>query len=284
MAGLYSCRKLKAVPPVKTPTTNPQTNPKTAATQCDYDVSDTAFTNHGWTKAFDDEFSTNLSNWYAFTGGVTKELECNEPANVLVAGGALQITAKKQTVTGPTVVNSTDTSTFSYTSGSIVSNATFAASAATPKLRIVARMKVAAGYGLTSIFESYGQNWPTNGQINFVQVEGYQLNLYTTNYFYGSQAGVDEVSDAQYFDPVDSDLSSCWHVFMTEWTQTSLSYYLDGKLVETKTGGYIPDLYGKAENLALDLPIGGLYYDSLNTANIQNGTMYVDYVKVFTSN
>jgi hypothetical protein len=70
-----------------------------------------------------------------------------------------------------------------------------------------------------------------------------------------------------------------------EWTQNSLNSYLDGKLVESKTsGGYITNLFGKSHHLSLSLPIGGIYYSVLNTANVQGGTLYVDYVKVFTSN
>ncbi|HEX3386560.1 MAG TPA: hypothetical protein VHS53_15275, partial [Mucilaginibacter sp.] len=68
------------------------TNPQTASATCDYDSSDTSLTNHGWTKTFDDEFSNGLGNWDALTGGVQKELELNQPANVQVSNGVLTIT------------------------------------------------------------------------------------------------------------------------------------------------------------------------------------------------
>ena len=70
-----------------------------------------------------------------------------------------------------------------------------------------------------------------------------------------------------------------------EWTKNSLNSYLDGKLVEVKTaGGYIGNLFGTSQIMSLTLPVGGWFYGKLNTADIQPGTMYVDYVKVFTSN
>lgn len=279
-SGLYSCKKLAEVPPVQS--TPPPTNPKTATTQCDYDVNDTAFTKHGWTKSFDDEFTGDLSNWSAYTGAVQNELEYYEPANAQIANGVLQLSAQQQTVSGTSYNGKPQT--FNYTSGSIVSNQTFSANAATPKLLIVARVKVAGAYGLTSIFNAFGTNWPTNGQINFLQVEGDDTKEYVTNYFYGTTPGQNLVQNGIYFNPTDADLSMCWHVFSTEWTQTSLNYYLDGQLVETKTGGDVAGLFGKAEILDFSLPIGGLYYQNLNTANIQTGTMYIDYVKVFTSN
>lgn len=283
LAGFFGCKKLAPTSP-KTQGPIVNVNPQTATTVCDYDFNDTTLTANGWTKVFDDEFTGDLSNWYAYTGGVKNELQYYEPANVQIVNGVLQLSAKHETVTGPTPGDTTVQKTYNYTSGSIVSNLTYSANSTTPKVRIVARVKVASGYGLVSIFESYGINWPTNGQINFFQVEGDNTKQYETNYFYGKQIGQNLVNDGYYSNPASEDLSTCWHVFMTEWTQNSLNYYLDGQLVETKTvDGYVPALFGKPENIALNLPIGGLYYNGLVPANIQTGTMYVDYVKVFTS-
>ncbi|MDB5123606.1 MAG: glycoside hydrolase family 16 protein [Mucilaginibacter sp.] len=283
IVGISSCKKLS---PAKqgTQTTVTTINPKTAATVCDYDFNESTLTSTGWTKSFDDEFDSDLSKWYAYTGGVQNELQCFEPANVTIVNGVLQIEAKKETVTGPTTVNSSSNSTFNYTSGSIVSNLAFGPNATTPKIRIVTRMKVASGYGLVSFFDSYGTNWPTNGQINHVQVEGNDVKRYETNYFYGTQSGQNLVNNGILFNPADQDLSSCWHVYVTEWTQNALNFYLDGQLVETKTaGGYVGGMFGKVQNLSLSLLIGGSYYSSFVPANVQTGTMYVDYVKVFTS-
>jgi len=281
--ALGSCSKPGAVNDIK-PNTPTPTNPTTSSTICNFEFSDTTLTNKGWTKVFDDEFTGDLSNWYPYTGGVTNELACNEPANAAIINGELQLSAKKETVTGPTTVGSTTQQSFNYTSASIVSNQAFSANPSTPKVRIVARIQVASGYGLTSIFNSYGQNWPTNGQINFLQVEGDDTHEYSTNYFYGPQTGKSTVEGAMLYNPVDNDLSACYHVYMTEWTQNSINYYLDGKLVETKTaGGDVPQLFNKQETIALSLPIGGLYYNNFNPANIQLGTMHVTYVKVFTS-
>lgn len=287
--GLGSCKKLN---PVKqgTSTTVINTNPKVATTISDYDMDETTLTSAGWTKVFDDEFTGNqldLTNWYAYNGGVQNELELNQPANAIVANGTLQITAKQENATGPATISSpTPTKSYTFTSASIVSNVAFAANATTPKVRIVARIKVANGYGMTSLFNAYGQNpWPTNGQINFFQVEGNDVQTYETNYFYGSQSGQNLVTNGILYNHTTGDLSASWHVYMTEWTQNSINYYLDGQLVETKTaGGYVPSIFGHAENLALSLPIGGLYYNpAVSAANVQTGTMYVDYVKVFTS-
>jgi len=284
LVSLNSCKKNSSDPGKSTDpgSQSAPTNPLTSVTTCDYDFNDTTLTNHGWTKSFDDHFA-NFDNWYALTGGVTNEVMCNEPANAKVVNGELQIIAKKETVTGPTTVGSTSQQTFNYTSASITSNQTFSASTATPKLRIVARVKMASGYGLTSIFNSFGADWPTNGQINFFQVGGNDTREYATNYFYGTQTSQNTVVNGMQYNPVNSDLSSCYHVFMTEWTQTTIKYYIDGTLVETKSGADIPKLFNKQQALGLSLPIGGLFYSNFVPANIQVGTMYISYVKVFTA-
>jgi hypothetical protein len=67
------------------------------------------------------------------------------------------------------------------------------------------------------------------------------------------------------------------------WSQNTLISLLDGNIVETKTGGYIPNLFGKTERIVLNLAVGGNFFSNLVPAQIVTGTMYVDYVKVFVS-
>jgi len=261
------------------------TNPTTATAVCDYDFNETELTDNGWTKAFDEEFNGDLSNWGSINGGMIKELQLYSPANNQIVNGSLQITAKKETVSGPETVGSNTTKSFNYSSGWVVSKATFAANNSTPKVRIVARIKMASGYGSSSLFYTYGNGaWPTTGEINIAGVQGDNTKVYATDYSYGPTVNQNIVSGGILYNPTTEDLSSCYHVYVMEWTHDSLNSYLDGKLVETKTkGGQISSLFGNAQHIALSLPIGGLYYNNINEANIQGGTMSVDYVKVFTS-
>jgi hypothetical protein len=68
------------------------------------------------------------------------------------------------------------------------------------------------------------------------------------------------------------------------WSQNSLISVFDGNVVETKTGSYVPNLFGKTERVAFNLAVGGDFFSNFNPAQIVTGTMYVDYVKVFKSN
>jgi beta-glucanase (GH16 family) len=283
LISLGSCKKL-STSDAHNQTKAEFVNPNTAHVVCDYNFNDTTLTKSGWIKTFEDNFDSDLSNWSVLTGGVQNELQCNEPGNVQIVNGVLQITSKKESVTGPKTLNNDTLKSFDYTSGWIVDKKPISISDATPRMRIVARIKIASGYGLTSRFLSYGNNWPTGGEIDYLQVRGDDTKRYATDYYYGTTTGKNLVTNAVLYNPADADLSACYHVYEMEWSKNALTSYLDGQLVETKTsGGYISDLAGKNEFISFSLPIGGLYYNNLNTANIQTGTMYVDYVKVFTS-
>jgi len=80
------------------------------------------------------------------------------------------------------------------------------------------------------------------------------------------------------------DLSACWHVYEMIWTQSSLTFMLDGQVVITNTGSYVSNLFGKTERITLNLAVGGNFFSNFNPALIQTGTYAVDWVKVFTSN
>jgi len=292
VVALGGCHKLNDGGTDKNNNTGPvntvKINPQTTVGTCDFDVSDNTLTDHGWTKAFDDEFTGDLSNWIVLVGGTRGALQCNKSENAQIVDGALQITANRETVTGPKTVNNDTTATFDFTSAWLTSKKSFSANSTTPKVRLVARIKVAKGYGVTSLFWAYGNGaWPTTGEIDCVEAQGNTTKLYSTDYAFGTIPGHSLVSGSLLYNPTTSDLAACYHVYTMEWTQNSLNSYFDGNLVETKTaGGHVGDLFGKSQNVSLALPVGGWFYDSsLKPADIQcGGTMYVDYVKVFTSN
>lgn len=250
---------------------------------CDNDVNEATLT--GWSKIFEDDFSSNLEQWNIWNGGAyNNELQMYQPANLQVLNGNLVITAKKETVTGPTTPFETTTKTFNYTSGRIESKNSFSASSSKPKIRMMARIKLASGYGMWPAFWSYGDPWPTQGEIDILEARGQEEFKYQTNYFYGKTANRNLVRGAEGFVTTDVSLQTCYHVYELIWSQNSLQFYFDGRLVKTNTGGYVSSLFGKTERITLNLAVGGNFFSNFNPANIQTGTMYVDWVKVFYSN
>lgn len=257
-----------------------------ADASCNYDFDENTLLSTGWTKAFEDNFNTdnNLSKWNIWEGGAfNNELQYYQPGNLQVTGGNLVIMAKKENKTGRTTPWNATQKTFNYTSGRVECKSNVSASTATPKVRMVARIKLPAGYGMWAAFWSYGDPWPTQGEIDIVEARGQEPTKYQNNYFYGRTANRNLVRNGEGFINTDEDLTLCYHVYEMIWEKNTLTSYLDGKVVEVKSGGYIPNLFGKTERITLNLAVGGNFFNNLDPSKIVTGTMYVDYVKVFTS-
>jgi len=266
---------------------SPTPTPTTAHAICDYDLDEAALTSAGWTKTFEDNFTTtnDSSKWKVWTGGAyNNELEYYQPANIQIANGALAIVTKIETVTGATTPSDPTAKTFNYTSGRIECKTNVSANAATPKVRMCARIKLPAGYGMWPAFWSYGDPWPTQGEIDFLEARGQEPTKYQTNYFFGKTVNRNVVRNAVGYITADADLTQCYHVYEMVWEQNQLTSYLDGQIVEVKTsGGYIPSLFGKTERITLNVAVGGNFFTNFDPSQISPGTMYVDWVKVFTS-
>lgn len=252
-----------------------------------YVFDENVLTSSGWTKVFNDDFTTaDYSNWNIWTGGAfNNELQYYQAANLSITeNNYLNITAKKQTVTGATTPFNTRTKRFNYTSARLETKALYSASTATPKVRMVARIKLPAGYGMWPAFWSYGDPWPTEGEIDILEARGQDPMTYQTNYFYGTTANNNLVQNATAVITSSLNLQSGFHVYELIWEQNSLTFLLDGQVADVKTGSYVPNLFGKKEKIVLNLAVGGNFFSRLTTSKIVPGTMQVDWVKVFTSN
>jgi beta-glucanase (GH16 family) len=260
--------------------------PRLAPTVCNYDLNEASLTAAGWTKVFEDNFTTDLSKWNMWTGGAfNNELQHYQASNLQIVDGALVITAKKETVTGATNPYDPTPKTFGYTSGRIECKTNVSASPATPKVRMIARIKLPAGYGMWPAFWSYGDPWPTQGEIDILEARGQTPTQYQNNYFYGTTPGTNLVRGATKVITADADLTQCYHVYELIWEQSQLTSIIDGTVMEIKTsGGYIPDLFGKQERITLNLAVGGDFFSRFDASKIQTGSLSVDWVKVFTSN
>lgn len=251
---------------------------------CDDDINETAIIGAGWTKTFEDLFSTNLNSWNIWIGGAfNNELQLYQGSNLSLTSGNLVIAARQETVSGPTTPFDPTPKTFNYTSGRIESKTNFSASASSPSVRMMARIKLPSGYGMWPAFWSYGDPWPTQGEIDILEARGQEDFKYQTNYFYGRTANRNLVRGAEGFVTTDVSLQSCYHVYEMIWSQNDLKFYFDGVLVKTNSGSYVPSLFGKTEKVTLNLAVGGLFFSNFNPALIETGTMYVDWVKVFTT-
>lgn len=261
-----------------------------------YDMDETAVINAGWTKTMDEQFNTDLSNWNIWQGGAyNNEYECytNASKNLSLSNGILTITAVKETVTGNTTSSNTTQKSFDFTSGRLECKTTISANSSTPKIRYAARIKLPAGYGMWPAFWSYGAAWPTNGEIDVMEAKGQAPFVFGTNYFFGTTAGTNQVpSNSGLNYTTTKDLTLYWHVYEVIWEETKLTYMLNGQVIRslnnsTSPGNFISAMYGKTQNITLNLAVGGDYFRNPNLPDpndVVTGSMYVDWVKVFTSN
>jgi beta-glucanase (GH16 family) len=261
-----------------------------------YDMDEAAVINAGWTKTSEENFSGDLSKWNIWQGGAYNneyQYYSNSSDNLNLKDGILTITALRKTVTGNQTPSNNTQKSFDFTSARLESKTTISANSTTPKVRFAARMKLAPGYGMWPAFWSYGAAWPTNGEIDVIEAKGHLPFQYGTNYFYGSTAGTSQVPNTSGLDlTTTKDLTKYWHVYEVIWEETKLTYMLNGKVIRTLTsanspGQYIDEMFGKQQNIALNLAVGGDYFRNPNLpdpADIETGSMYVDWVKVFTSN
>ena len=242
-----------------------------------------AFPGAGWNLMWKEEFDGGLQQWNTWNGGAfNNELQNYKAANVEVKGGQLIITAKKETSAGTTNPTDATQKTFNYTSGRIESKQLFSADAQTPELLLQARMKLPAGYGMWPAFWTYGDPWPTQGEIDALEARGEEPTKYQTNYFFGTEPGNNLVRGGEGFMQTTTDLTKCFHTYSLRWTKDSLVSYFDGVLVESKrSGGYIPELFGTKQKITLNLAVGGNFFNNFDSTKVQPGVLYVDWVRVY---
>lgn len=252
---------------------------------CDYDLNESTLTSAGWTKRFEESFSTNLNQWNIWTGGAYNyELQHYRAANLVINNGVLSIVAKRENVTGATLPTNPTPKSFEFTSGRIESKANFSASNSTPEVRMIARIKLPTGYGMWPAFWSYGDPWPTQGEIDIMEARGNEPFKYQTAYWFGRRSGVNSASNTEGTVISESSLTDCWHVYEVIWQKNSLTWLLDGQVVVTKTGGWVSDFFRKTQRVTLNLAVGGGFFGNPPSSSIVTGTMQIDWVKVFTSN
>jgi beta-glucanase (GH16 family) len=282
---LFSCQKKISEQPKQEVSGTATTSPTASFGDCNYDLSESSLTSTGWTKKFDDNFSSGLGQWNIWTGGAfNNELQYYQLPNLVIADGILSIEAKRESATGVTTPFDATPKNFQFTSGRIESKLHFSASQGTPKVRMIARIKLPAGYGMWPAFWSYGDPWPTHGEIDILEARGHEPFVYHTAYWYGRRAGVNIAHDTEGTVTSVASLTDCWHVYEVIWTKNSLTYLLDGQVVDVKNNGWIPNFYRKSERITLNLAVGGAFFGNPDPSTIQTGTMQVDWVKVFTSN
>lgn len=268
------------------PGTEPPPPPPAPLGIADHDMAADELTGEGWTLAFAEEFSDpSLPQWSKWYGGAwNDELQLYQAANLSLGGTGLRIEVRKEPATGPTNPYDATPKSFAYTSGRVESFQHFSASPATPTVRLSARIRSAAGYGMWPAFWSYGDPWPVQGEIDILEARGQEPDRFQTAYWWGRREGVNQVRNSATVIAPTLDVTAAFHVFEVIWTQDALTYLFDGQVVDVKSGGYIPNMFGRSQRIVLNVAVGGAFFANLDPSRITPGTMEVDWVRVHTRN
>ncbi len=256
-------------------------------TNIGYDLSTSDL--EGWELLWEDNFDDDLSEWNIWTGGAfNEELQKYQADNLYVEEGYLFVEQQRESTTGATNPFDATQKSFNFTSGRIESRDLYNPSLQ-GTLRIAARIKLPAGEGLWPAFWSYGDPWPTQGEIDIMEFRGGITNEHVINFFYGNDPNMilTNPSETTYVHDAGTNLTAEFHVFDMVWAQNSVTVSLDGVVVRTFTSSefqYIDDLYNKNEKIVLNVAVGGAFFNgmNINIADIPDSSfMIVDWVKVF---
>lgn len=219
-----------------------------------------------WKLKFDDEFtgsSVNQANWNRNWFGAAStsstapvdrnaELECYDPKQATVTGGALRITAVKRSCDG-----------YEYASDLLNTNGHFQFTFGFLEARIYLPRSRNGGVANWPAFWADGQNWPATGENDVMEGFGGPVRWH---FHWGTVAHPEEVGGG----PPGG--YSGWHTFGADWEPGSITYYYDG----VDVGRVSSNVTSAPMYLILDYALTNIW------AKVQiPSTMSVDYVRVW---
>lgn len=194
-----------------------------------------------------------------------KEQQCYTNEQVTVQGGALHLTAVRQSTTGQVTTFDTGslvvkTMTFPFGSGLVqTGHAPDPAqkSKGAPGLfafqygYFEAQLKIPAGRGLWPAFwtQSADGVWPP--EIDALEVLADNPSLWRGNYHW-SESGKDKEDPSEWSGP---DFSKDFHTIGVDWQPSAITWYIDG--VVRKTYKDAAHITSSPQNLLLNLAVGG---------------------------
>ena len=241
---------------------------------------------------FSDDFNTDgalNSDFWTYDIGTgengwgNNELQyyTDRPENVVVEDGMLKITARKENFEGA-----------GYTSARILTKGLFEQKHG----RFEARMKLPFGKGMWPAFWLLGSNiddigWPFCGEIDIMENGGSNPTVVNGAIHGPGYSGGNAILKKYEFP--DSRVDTEFHLYGIEWTQNFINYYIDDVLyfqlkperLEEEDGLDSSDwvFNNNPFFMIINLAVGGNFDGNPTPATLFPQTMYVDYVKVYTS-
>lgn len=226
---------------------------------------------------WEDDFAAGLlaSNWYAenrSNHGTEEQFFTPRAENARVENGILIIEAQRETY-----------GTKQWTSARLNTAGLHAFLYG----RIEARMKLPVGIALFPAFwtlgsrcyvltdedgvgTSIGEPWPDCGEIDIMEAINSETYIYSAIH----ATGVNYSGTSGALDRTD------WHTYAVEWTETSLTFYVDGTQHWTRSIVGIPAFH-HPHHLMVNLSIGGSWAADSNLTTPSPSQVLVDWVRVY---
>lgn len=232
----------------------------------------TDYTNLVWSDEFNTDGAPDASKWVYDLGNGTngwgnseKQNYTNAASNVIVQGGNLKITAKKEASGG-----------FDYSSARLKSEGKYAFTYG----KVEVRAKLPTGGGTWPAIWMLGANyatnfWPACGEIDIMEHVGNSQNLIHGTLHYPGRSG----GNANTGSKTIPNVSTEFHVYKTIWSPAAVKIYVDDELIHSVANdASLP--FNKDFFLILNVAMGGNFGGNIDPAFSQS-SMEIDYVRVY---
>ncbi|WP_111683959.1 glycoside hydrolase family 16 protein [Winogradskyella tangerina] len=241
-----------------------------------------------WTLIFEDNFDKGLEQWNIWkSGAFNNEIQFYQPEQVTLNNGILEINIKREAARGVTNPINNALKDFEYVSGRIESKTLFGPSDAEGEreYRFMARLKLPPGHGMWPAFWTYGDPWPTTGEIDILEARGGEPEDYSSNLFFGREPSININSNTEIKHHIGKDLTKEFHIYEMIWRENSIDLLFDGELLhsyQSAPNNNINNMFGKKQKVVLNTAVGGWFISDRNSKNyVDSSVMEVDWVKVY---
>jgi beta-glucanase (GH16 family) len=233
-----------------------------------------------------DGSAVDSNNWSYDTGGGgwgNNELEyyTSGTSNAVIENGALVITATPDGASG----YSCWYGPCQYTSARLNTSGKFSQQYGL----FEARIQIPEGQGVWPAFWMLGNNigsvgWPSCGEIDIMENIGSTPDsVYGTTHGPGPTTYSDDGLSGAF--NASSPMGSAFHIYATQWSADSVSFYVDGTLYWTVTPSQLPAgatwVWDQPFFILLNFAVGGNWPGSPNGSTSFPQQMVVDYVRVY---
>lgn len=237
-----------------------------------------------WNAIFNDDFSgssVDTSHWNVANnsnyGSGNNEDECYKAANTTVANGSLNLTGKRETVTG-CGSNPNGGSNYYFTSGLVTTRAQggplkfkYRQGYAEVRMRVPRGNLYWPAFWLVGAGDGSSPGWPDYGEIDVTEIYGSKPDISESNFHRaGGNIGAwnHNVSNLMSSsngininlpNPLVAGGTNNWHTYGINWTANRLDWYIDGVKVRTYAATSSADLaaLGYEHSIIVNLAMGG---------------------------